>query len=308
MPDAPFRYKKLGYVGVNVTDLDRTVAFYRDVVGMEVSEYRQGEVAFMRCADDHHSLAFYPGAQPGLKRIAFEVQSDEDLEAARRQLQSLGVAFDNVPASEARGLHHRESLRFNIPGCGLIMELFSGGERPVHPFVPTRAHILRLGHLVLNIAEFDTTFPWLTEHFGFRLSDHIKDEHGGPAEFAFLRCWPNPYHHSLGIARSDRNQLHHYALMVRDLDDIGRGNNRLPREGSQIVFGPGRHVASGSVFLYFLDPDNITLEYTHGMEEFPENTPRPARKLEPKLEIVDMWLGTPKPEFARVGHAEGALV
>ena len=306
MADAPFRYKKLGYVAVNVTDLDKTVTFYRDVVGMEVSEYRKGEVAYMRCGDDHHSLAFYPAAQPGLKRMAFEVQADEDLEAARRHLKSLGVAYETVPGAEARDLRHRESLRFHIPGCGLVMELFSGAEKQLKPFTPTIANILRFGHIVIKIKEFDTTFPWLTEKFGFRVSDHIHDESSGEHEIAFLRCFPNPYHHSLGVARSNSNQLHHYALMVRDLDDVGRGNNRLPKAGSEIVFGPGRHVASGSVFLYFLDPDRITIEYTHGMEEFSERTPRAARHLKPSLEVVDMWLGAPKAGFARVGYTEGA--
>ena len=276
MPDAPFRYKKLGYVAVNVADLERTVTFYRDVVGMEVSEYRKGEVAYMRCGDDHHSLAFFPAAQPGVKRMAFELESDEDLEAARRHLKSLGVPYTAVPAAEARDLRHRESIRFNIPGCGMPMELFSGAERQVKPFAPTRANLLRLGHIVIKVKEFDTTFAWLTDKFGFRVSDHIRDDKR-ENEIAFMRCYPNPYHHSLGIARSEANQLHHYALMVRDLDDVGRGNNRLPREGAPVVFGPGRHVASGSVFLYFLDPDGITLEYTHGMEEFSERTPRAAR-------------------------------
>ncbi|MSQ18321.1 MAG: hypothetical protein EXR39_01885 [Betaproteobacteria bacterium] len=305
MPDAPFRYKKLGYVAINVADLERTVTFYRDVVGMEVSEYRKGEVAYMRCGDDYHSLAFFPAAQPGVKRMAFELESDEDLEAARRHLKSLGVSYTAVPAAEARDLRHRESIRFNIPGCGMPMELFSGAERQVKPFAPTRANLLRLGHIVIKVKEFDTTFAWLTDKFGFRVSDHIRDDKH-ENEIAFMRCYPNPYHHSLGIARSDANQLHHYALMVRDLDDIGRGNNRLPREGAPVVFGPGRHVASGSVFLYFLDPDGITLEYTHGMEEFSERTPRAARMLEPKLEVVDMWLGTPRAGFGRVGYAEGA--
>ena len=30
---------------------------------------------------------------------------------------------------------------------------------------------------VLHVEEFDTTFTWLTEHFGFALSDHIAGEH-----------------------------------------------------------------------------------------------------------------------------------
>ena len=56
--------------------------------------------------------------------------------------------------------------------------------------------------------------------------------------------------------------------MVSEIDDIGTAINRFKHHDVPIVFGPGRHIASNSVFLYFLDPDGLTLEYSYGMEEF----------------------------------------
>ena len=35
---APFRYRKPGYVALNVTDLDKSVHFYRDLVGLQLEE------------------------------------------------------------------------------------------------------------------------------------------------------------------------------------------------------------------------------------------------------------------------------
>ena len=303
MPDAPFRYKRLGYVAMNVTDLNRSVAFYRDVVGMDLTAGSDGNIAFFRCTEDHHNLVFYPAAAPGLKRIAFEMESDRDLDAAIAHLRNLGVPFTPTSPAELAQLRQRKGLRFKVPGCGVTFELYSGSEKAATAYAPTVAQILRLGHCVIKINHFDETFPWLTENFGFRISDHIKGEVG---EIAFLRCFPSPYHHSLGIARSDGNQLHHFALMVKEIDDIGRANNRLGKAGSEIVYGPGRHVASGSIFLYFLDPDGVTLEYTYGMEEFSEHAPRPARLLPPTYEVADMWGGIPAPKFATVGPIEGA--
>ena len=32
-----FRYKKLGYVALNVTDMEKSAAFYRDMVGLDPS-------------------------------------------------------------------------------------------------------------------------------------------------------------------------------------------------------------------------------------------------------------------------------
>ncbi len=56
------------------------------------------------------------------------------------------------------------------------------------------------------------------------------------------------------------------------------------------MFGPGRHPPSESVFLYFLDPDGLTLEYSFGMEEFPERESAPAAAVAAGTE-VDRLLG-----------------
>jgi 2,3-dihydroxy-p-cumate/2,3-dihydroxybenzoate 3,4-dioxygenase len=297
MQQVPFRYRRLGYIALNVPDLAASVDFYRDVVGLELTEEIPGEAAYFRCGPERYHLALHRG-EPGLKRLAFELESDADLDAAARHLDGLGVPFARIGLLETAALHIRAGLRFAIPGCGIPTELYTEMELARRPYQPTVANILRLGHTVLLVEEFDTTYAWLTQHFGFVLSDHIAGEQG---EVAFMRCYPNPYHHSLGIARAERNQFHHVAFMVEGIDDIGKATNRLASAGSKIVFGPGRHVASGSVFLYFLDPNDLTIEYTLGMEEFAELTPRPARDLPGLLEVVDLWGGRPQPGYAGVG-------
>lgn len=303
MSSPPFRYKRLGYLAVNVSDLERSVGFYRDVVGLAVSEHRPGKIAYLRCGPNYHDLLLYSSSEIGLKRIAFELEGDVDVDNAARALERLKVEYQVVSDKERAELGQRRSLRFRLPGCMAEMELYSGSVLAPVPYEPTVAKILRLGHCVIKSAGFPQTIDWLTNHFGFKVSDHIRGEHG---EVIFLRCWPNPYHHSLGIARADSNALHHFAFMVKDIDDIGKGGNRLPKEGSSIVFGPGRHLASGSIFLYFLDPDGITIEYTCGMEEFSADTPREPRILPPTLEVADLWGGRPKPEACSVGTIEGA--
>ena len=89
--------------------------------------------------------------------------------------------------------------------------------------------------------------------------------------------------------------------MVTDMDDIGRAFNRMPENDIPIVFGPGRHPPSGSIFYYFLDPDGMTVEYSFGMEEFPEHNPRKPRSLEPRPDSGDYWGGLPKEDWAKQG-------
>jgi catechol 2,3-dioxygenase-like lactoylglutathione lyase family enzyme len=50
------RYRKLGYVELMVTDLERSAAFYRDVVGLEpAGEGPEGERRF-RCSEDPYAV------------------------------------------------------------------------------------------------------------------------------------------------------------------------------------------------------------------------------------------------------------
>ena len=157
---------------------------------------------------------------------------------------------------------------------------------------------MRLGHVVLGAKDYDTTEQFFTDALNYRISDRID------GAVTFMRCFPNPLHHSLGLSKSDSNRLHHVNFMVTDIDDIGRALHRARKLEVPVVFGPGRHPPSESIFLYFLDPDGNTLEYSFGMEEFPEIAPRAPRRLPLALESIDYWGATPQAEFGKGGAIE----
>ena len=48
----------------------------------------------------------------------------------------------------------------------------------------------------------------------------------------------------------------------------------------------------------------MTLEYSFGMEEFPELDPRPPRRLPMALESIDYWGARPLAEFGKGGPLE----
>ena len=137
----------------------------------------------------------------------------------------------------------------------------------------------------------------------FRTSD-FRHEPTGEPYFAFMRCFPNPYHHSFALQESDRNAFFHIAFTVNGMDDLMFGKNRMAKNGVMVAPTPGRHMASGSVFQYFSDPDGFTVEYTVGMEEFPEHNPRQPRMLDKTYRTTDLWEGPPPSNLPAFGDIE----
>ncbi len=93
-------------------------------------------------------------------------------------------------------------------------------------------------------------------------------------------------------------------MHLTEVDDIGRAIWRFNKAEVPIVHGPGRHPPSGSMFLYFLDPDGLTVEYSFGMEEFPEIDPREPRLLVRCQESFDFWGAVVDPRKGQVGAIE----
>jgi len=127
------------------------------------------------------------------------------------------------------------------------------------------AHAVRLGHCVLNVANFRTSERWYKDRFGFITSDEIAVT----PEFslgAFLRCDRGEIptdHHTLFLMQSPKGPgFNHAAFEVADIDDLMAGHARLQAAGRAAEWGVGRHLLGSQIFDYWRDP------WGHGLEHW----------------------------------------
>jgi catechol 2,3-dioxygenase len=96
------RVIELGHVSLFVRDLESSVAFYRDVLGLsETGRGKNGRIVFLSAGAHHHDVSLElaradaqvpPAGAPGLYHVAFCVGgSREALEAARRDAERAGL-------------------------------------------------------------------------------------------------------------------------------------------------------------------------------------------------------------------------
>jgi len=146
-------------------------------------------------------------------------------------------------------LPHRGPLRFNLPGdCSRINDT----QRPS----PQPPEVIRLGHVVLEVADYQATSAWYTQHFGLIPSDVQVLPDGSPAVTFFrLDLGETPAdHHTLAMAQGFMPLYSHSAYEVVDADAVGMGQRVLRERGWKHAWGIGRHILGSQIFDYWCDP------------------------------------------------------
>lgn len=100
-----------GHVTMSVTDLQDSLGFYRDVLGLRISDYIQRKdtgrkLAFLRTFGRHHTLAIWsvPDDPQPLKHLMLQLESIDDLGRA------LDVALDAGLVTKGLGRHTNDGM------------------------------------------------------------------------------------------------------------------------------------------------------------------------------------------------------
>lgn len=159
---------------------------------------------------------------------------------------SVEVIHGQAPADE---IPAREPLALNV---GHERPRVNRGQRP-----PVEApEVIRLGHVALEVADYQATCAWYTQHLGLIPSDVQVLPDGSPAvTFMRLDLGDTPAdHHTLAMVQGFMPQYNHGAFEVVDADAVGMGQRVLREKGWTPAWGIGRHILGSQIFDYWQDP------------------------------------------------------
>jgi catechol 2,3-dioxygenase-like lactoylglutathione lyase family enzyme len=114
----PFKVVRVGPVRLFVKDIDQALAFYRDMLGLSITEqitWNGHRCVFLRANTEHHSLALYPialraelGLNPNTTLFSFGIQVADyaQLKGALGFLGENGVAIKKLPPELFPGIDY----------------------------------------------------------------------------------------------------------------------------------------------------------------------------------------------------------
>ena len=290
---ATIKVEDIAYVRFRAPELDRMEKYLQDFGLASVPSTSQDRL-YMRGRGSAPFVHVTERGEPAFLALGLRASSREDLETLA------AAAKAEVERSEEPGGGF--IVRIKDPdghGVEVVAEQSPAGELPLDEHIAWNnvhvrprqrsvkrtgagsASVVRLGHGVLNVADFRRSEAWYKSHFGFITSDEIV---AGPeiAVGAFMRCDRGDQptdHHTLFLIQtpSGKPGFNHAAFEVRDMDDLMRGHNHLKAAGAEQEWGVGRHFLGSQVFDYWRDPWGFTLEHwTDGDLFTADDPPRTA--------------------------------
>ena len=81
--------RKLSHVVINSPNIGGVMRFYETYLGLRLSDWLEDRMCFLRCSNDHHSLAIAAAPSAGLNHVSFEMRDiDEYMRGTGRMVRA----------------------------------------------------------------------------------------------------------------------------------------------------------------------------------------------------------------------------
>lgn len=255
----PFNTVRLSHVCLNVSDLEKSKAFYVDTLGMQITDQDDTHI-YLRGLEErgHHCIILHKSNSPGsVEVLGFKTYSELDLDQAEAFFKGMGRPTQWVDRPyQGRTLLTSDNI-------GIPLEFYHKMDRlpPIHQKYNLYKGVrpLRIDHFNCFSTDVDRSVEFYNE-LGFRVTEYTEDEES-------KRLWAAWLHrkggvHDMAFTTGVGPRMHHVAFWVPNPLNIIDLLDLMATTGyvENIERGPGRHGISNAFFLYIRDPDGHRVE------------------------------------------------
>jgi catechol 2,3-dioxygenase len=303
-----FDVAQLAHVELLTPDLEGTLCFFKNLLGMQETERRAGS-AYLRGYEEHyhHSLKVTAAPRAGLGHIAWRARSPQAL--ARRvaaiEAAGLGRGWSDGDIGHGRAYQlytpegHRMELLWDVDyvtvPTGQKTRLRNRPSKRTQTGMPVR----RIDHLNLMVANPGGVRDFMVDILGFRERERVISDDDGSVVASFLSV--TNLSHDIAMVPEPtemRGRLHHVCFYYSSVQHLFDAAELAKEAGVQIEHGPARHGIGGGTFLYMLEPggNRIELMGDPGYMVFDPAWKTVVWKGSEVPDVGAVWTGSPLPE------------
>ncbi len=307
-PTPTTKATSLAYLIFERPDLDLATKFLTDF-GLRVVKKSEDQLYLRGTASSPFCYVVNRAPKARFVGLGLSVASVEDLRKLSALPGASGVENSDAPGGGRRvrlvdpagfrvdavagqtpseTLPHRSPIKFNAPDDIIRVDKT---QRPP----PLPPEIVKLGHVLLEVPNYQAVSAWYTQNFGFIPSDICVLPDGSPAATFFrLDLGDIPAdHHTLAMTIHFQAGFGHCAFEVVDADAVGMGQRVLQNRGWRHSWGVGRHILGSQIFDYWEDPFAAKHEHYCDGDVFTSKCPTEIHAV--SREAMAQW-GPPMPK------------
>jgi catechol 2,3-dioxygenase len=272
-----------GHVQIRVLDLKESVAFYRDVLGLEEMGSDASGRVYLKAWDerDHHSVILRQAERAGMDFFAFKVADEASLNKLDADLQNYGLTTTRIPAGDL--LETGERVRFEIPS-GHQIELYAHktfvgselGQKDPKPYMTKfdkGIAPMRLDHALMYGPNVDKVLEIFTKVLGFHLAEYVTLP-DSDVKGALWLCCSNKAHDVAFVMHPEPGKLHHISFYMESWERVLRAADIMSANDIKVDIGPTRHGITRGGTIYAWDPSGNRFEtFSGGNSSYPDLPP-----------------------------------
>ena len=257
---------KLGHVALVTEDLETSLRFFKEVIGLEETRAVNGTHYLRAWGDfEHHSLSIKAGEKSYIDHIGWKAKRREDVGTFALLLEDAGTDVRWIKDGEEAG--QGEAIRFELPS-GHRFEIYYDMEKPaaeegrksvlknqVYKSWAKGVSPRRIDHVNLQTSmDNNRIVNYLTETLGFKLREYFVNP--DDEQVASWMSVTNLVHDVAMMTTKNSigpNEMHHIAYWLDNSQDLLRAADILCENEVGFV-GPGKHGISQAMYIYVKDP------------------------------------------------------